>query len=486
MNILKKTLLYFLFLLSPFLSLSGTTINGYIYGEDNIELEGVEISFLQNNEILYTTTSDSAGKFDLDIVSGTYSIRLYQEEYALFIASNTYTKDFQVNYFTMSQGIGTIVGKVIDNISGAPIEGTAVKLFLKDILAFSTITDENGNYATPLLSPNLYSLKLSAQNYQNHYLDVEVKDSIVTRQIAIKPKAGNISGKVTSSHDGEAIIGALITATFHKTAVTVASDAYGEYTLTGLGDHRYNITITAPHYQDTSTSLDVTTGESTPLNIYMKTEPEPIIKAEPEPVIEKVKIAEDVDPLFSKSIEKIQSNIVYGTISDTITQGPIAGSIVKASNSDNTFTEYAVTGSDGSYNLRGLYEDTFVIEVTKSGYMAKKTSSFGITGSNQTLTKDLSLVSENPITQNLKGTVLVNRSLLQEDWIHIIEWGPSLSLEVASYKVYRNGNLVKIVPLTGSLVYEDHNRNPSTPDMYRVTSINSNGSESSGRSISLQ
>ncbi|MCH9617262.1 MAG: hypothetical protein SP4CHLAM5_07860 [Chlamydiia bacterium] len=406
MHIIKNTLCYFIFLLHFFSPLSATIVRGYIYGVDNSELENVQVHFLQENQIVYTTLSDCAGKFTLDIQEGSYHINLYAQDYALFIASNRYTGPSQVNYFTMSQASGCIQGRVVDDISGVPIQNSRVRLFLKDILSFTATTDENGNFNTPYLSPNLYSLKLFAPNYHNYHADIQVEESINNTVVRMQMVDGVIPQNVAQCDDPLA-----------------------------------------------------------PETCQVKEKPKEITPLEP--------------------ITIVQNNVVHGIITDTVTKKPIAGSVVKGSNHTNTFTEYVVTGSDGAYHLKGMKQDTFVIEVSKAGYMSEKSPLFTIDSPDQVVTKHFSLVSENPTTNGLTGKVLVNSTLLEEDRMHIIEWGPSLSSEVIGFKVYRNGALIYQVGLAGPLRYEDHNRDASSPDRYKVTSLNSNGSESSGRLLSL-
>ena len=79
---------------------------------------------------------------------------------------------------------------------------------------------------------------------------------------------------------------------------------------------------------------------------------------------------------------------------------------------------------------------------------------------------------------NLVGKQIKKQFLTQTDLINRLTWSASTAAAVVSYKVHRNGTLIGIVPSTGPLVYEDHNRKKGGRYTYSISSVNAIGAES--------
>ena len=262
---------------------------------------------------------------------------------------------------------------------------------------------------------------------------------------------GKVSGKVTADGSGNDIQGAHVKITQDFLVIAEGiSGADGTYILTGLPTGSYSINAGAAGFQFGVQDVSVTVGQTTT----------------------------DTDFILESG-----GSAVSGRITDAITGLPIPGTVVKASDQGSDFFEYTVTQTNGDYSIRGLYSATFVVEAINSLYVNTSTPPFSIDAD---VTKDLSMYPVNVATNGLIGEALVNRALLQEDHIHKLWWEASSSPEVVSYRVYRNGSLVKSVPLTGPYYYEDHNRSATVADFYNIKSVNSDGSESAGGTIFLK
>ncbi len=76
-----------------------------------------------------------------------------------------------------------------------------------------------------------------------------------------------------------------------------------------------------------------------------------------------------------------------------------------------------------------------------------------------------------PTSPVISGSVCNNKFASQTDRIHIISWLPSPDPAVTSYVLRRNGNIIAIIPATGPLTYQDHNRCKKPADTYTVVAV---------------
>lgn len=87
--------------------------------------------------------------------------------------------------------------------------------------------------------------------------------------------------------------------------------------------------------------------------------------------------------------------------------------------------------------------------------------------------------------KNLKGEVIKNEFLTQTEFAYKLTWESSDDLCVIQYFVRRNGKLIGIVPKKDPLQFIDHQRNKKIKDIYSVTAVKSDGTESSALTITL-
>lgn len=76
---------------------------------------------------------------------------------------------------------------------------------------------------------------------------------------------------------------------------------------------------------------------------------------------------------------------------------------------------------------------------------------------------------------NIFGSVCNNKFATQTDRVHIITWTPSLDPSIFAYQLTRNGVVIAVIPATGPLIYEDHNRCRRVSDVYTLTPISIDG-----------
>lgn len=86
---------------------------------------------------------------------------------------------------------------------------------------------------------------------------------------------------------------------------------------------------------------------------------------------------------------------------------------------------------------------------------------------------------------NLKGRVIKNIFLTQTEYIHRLTWDASPDSCVTQYFVRRNGQLIGVISSNGPFRFNDHDRNKKKKDVYTVTAVKSDGTESTALTITL-
>lgn len=146
---------------------------------------------------------------------------------------------------------GSIQGKITDKELGNPVEGVTVFAGSQ-----SATTDRDGNY---VLNDVSYSdnvdIAAEAKNYKEYKTIVSLRQKLLTFDISLEVKRGDIHGKVTDKELGNPIGGAAV-AIGGQTSVT---DKDGSYALEGVRfSDKTEIVVSAGSYLEykTTTSLD--------------------------------------------------------------------------------------------------------------------------------------------------------------------------------------------------------------------------------------
>jgi len=87
--------------------------------------------------------------------------------------------------------------------------------------------------------------------------------------------------------------------------------------------------------------------------------------------------------------------------------------------------------------------------------------------------------------QNLIGCKKKNSFLTEAEYFNVLSWDETCDPVVVSYRLYRNGEKIADIPLSGKPCFVDHNRCKKGEDLYELTAVNELGEESEPVSISL-
>ena len=420
---------------------SGSPISGAL-----IEVNSASI-------VIDSAVTDSAGNYSIaGVPAGAYIVDAYAINYqtgtvgAIVLSSETTTVDF-----SLSSSPGTLSGTVTSATSGLPIAGVVIEASLNEAVIFSTITDSFGNYSISGIAPGSYVVDAYATNYQSGTSNATLSSNQTTIvNFSLQSAPGTIAGRVTSTTGGSPISGALVEVNLSNVLIfSTLTNSAGYYSISGVAPNTYAAHAHAATYQTAiNSSVSVSSNDITTVNFSLASNP----------------------------------GTVQGTITDSSTGLPISGVFISIFEG-GVFIDVAVTDSSGNYSVTGLAADDYTFTASNSNYVSNS-GSFMISGGGTT-TANLALVENFP-PRNLTGKVVINGFLLQADRIHRLRWTASLGINVANYRVYRNGALLATIAPGGSLEYDDHNRSPRVKDNYTVTAINTTGNESSALSITLQ
>lgn len=171
----------------------------------------------------------------------------------------------QITAGTPSSGIS---GTVHDAATNLPIAGAAISLISEDGWTYDSgnvFTDASGNYTFAQVRPTNYRVLASAPGYiggvyRSPTVTLPCVDPTTCDPIAIGgrvtlgagdnlylSKGASVSGTVTRASDLSPVTGATVTFTnFSATVVSPATDASGNYTVTGLPDGNYTVYASLP------------------------------------------------------------------------------------------------------------------------------------------------------------------------------------------------------------------------------------------------
>jgi 5-hydroxyisourate hydrolase-like protein (transthyretin family) len=265
------------------------------------------------------------------------------------------------------ESLGQITGKVTDVKSGNPIEGARVRAFSENRAhkrAFTAVTDKDGLYELTHLPEGEYIIRANAMDYLGEFYEnttdpkeatlVQVENTKSTPDIDFELQKGSIiKGQVTDAITTEPLSDVYVTVRhqdkrFHRTTKT---DETGCFELTGLPSGSFFAMAKARNY-----------------NVQWYSEAE--IKAEAT-VIELVEdeIKEGIDFRLSEKVQ--EGAIVSGTVTDDSTDLTIEGATVAVMPLTFARPIRAISGPDGTYELKGLQPGVYLIICRAPGYVAE-------------------------------------------------------------------------------------------------------------------
>jgi Carboxypeptidase regulatory-like domain/IPT/TIG domain len=292
------------------------------------------------------TTTAADGTYTLNnLAPGTYTVQVTAANYAPQSIPDTVTTGAApADNFNLVANTGTITGTVTDSVTHADLSGAGVSCTGTPTCP-GTTTIANGAYSLDGLTEGTYQVTVSQPNYASQTIGVTVgPGGTPSQNFALVPNQGSITGQVTDSSTTHPIQNASVTCTGAPACTPTSTDINGNYTLTGLTEGTYQVTVSDPGYATSSLPISVTPGANlTGENFAL--------------------------PPATGSIT--------GTVSDSLfPANPVVSATVTCL-STPTCTG-TTTASNGTYTLSNLVPGTYTVQVVASGY-ATQSKSVGVT-----------------------------------------------------------------------------------------------------------
>lgn len=250
---------------------NGAVTGGVRNNITSAALSGATVRLEQSGVIKYTATTDISGVYTIsDVTPGSYTIAGFATGFQssstsiTIISGNTSFQNLALNPDT-----GTVTGGVRNNATNAAIQGATVRLEQGGVVKYTTTSNSSGVYTFNLIPPGAYNLVSLMGGYQNWLLAINVTASTLSQNIAMIPN-GAVSGGVRNNVTSAALSGA--TVRLEQSGVikyTASTNSSGVYTITDVIPGSYTIVGLATGFQNTSTSITITSGTTSSQNLAL-------------------------------------------------------------------------------------------------------------------------------------------------------------------------------------------------------------------------
>ena len=271
---------------------------------------------------------------------------------------------------------------VIATLSPATTSNTGIN---SANVAYTALTDSNGNYEIDGVPPGQYNITATArEGLLNTYIQSDTKNSEVhggdirTFDFDINEPSVNASFLVTDSSDGNAINGAKVTL-FLSTDTAEANPLYtattnssGTASLTGVQPGTYTVVVKDANYQ--------TYDSSSPANsVWYTMEPSGYYPGVQNPTPAQIATYSGELMPFPVPITLVPVIPVYFYLTDASTGNPLAASTnyTVTINTTPTATTLTAAATPGDTTTANLPAATYTFSITASGY-ASYTGSIAI------------------------------------------------------------------------------------------------------------
>jgi len=358
------------------------TLSGVVSDTTGTAIRGAVVTLSGGVSSGMRDTTDSRGRYSITrVIPDTYTVSVTA---AGFVSSTPTTVILEqdesevLNVTLTSVGASTagITGLVVDG-DGQPIVGARVAITGGPVTGRSDTTDATGLYEILSLPAGTYTLRASATGFapQTRTTSIVV-DTTTQLDFTLTDQAnqllGSITGRVTQS-DGTAISDVIVKVTAGpSTGQSVRSDDQGDYGVPDLPEGTYTLTFTHSGYStSTVTGIEVIAGRTTTLDVMLGL--------------------------------STTGGVLIGAVTD-MDGVAVASATVKVLQ-NSTVIATATTGSSGTYRISGLEAGTYVVQVSKTGFITAQVSGVEITAG-ATTTVDAQLTASGNGLGTLSGLVV--------------------------------------------------------------------------------
>ncbi|MBW3113649.1 carboxypeptidase regulatory-like domain-containing protein [Bacillus sp. MCCB 382] len=358
------------------------TLTGFVRDTNNVPIPGgsvtVQIS-TGTGIIVATAVTAPDGSYTVpNLAPGNYSVVAAASNFqaatqGVTISSNSTS----ILNFNLASDPGSVSGIVTNSQTGTPVIGANVQVRILDssgTVIATVLTDENGQYVVNGLAPAVYTIVVSAPDFQTNAATVQVSSNqTADGSISLQPDPGQITGTVVDSIGSNPISGAVVSIvnSSGNLIISVLTDMDGVFMVDGLAPDNYTVNVMANNFQNGMVGALVSSGQTTPVSVVLNPDP----------------------------------GFITGTVSPLV-----SNTIVQLRDVNNVLIDSVVTNQDGTFSFNNLTPGTYTVLASAPSY---STAQAGVSVlANQTSTVDLTLVP-NPgsisgiVTDNL-GNPIVN------------------------------------------------------------------------------
>ncbi len=391
-------------------------------------VEGVVLDAIDNTPVSWATVTVVEENKTVPVnATGGFRIPLDPGNYTLLVQAWGYQdKLLEVTVTVLN---GTITGRVVDAITGDPIEGAVVRV--EDIGVENT-TDGNGYYWITL-PPGTYNVTASAENYYPESKQASLgENETIVLDFELTPIGnGTLAGHVYDNETGDPVAGALVWTEVGGVIVSNVTDENGYYELS-LPAGSYTVYARATGYQQAAANATIAPYQVTVLDFYLEPIPPSIVVLgnvhyQDEPHIATVVRNAGYDNVveYSDVADLLEAWLVNGTINPAVIivdhwksdrSSPTLEEMLSLLNAANA-TGASLVILDTSYSsttgLQALYESSSSIE--EAGYPAPDTRLYAYPSPDYVVVYLLD--PDNPVFANV--------SLDGDNWFYLADTGQS-------------------------------------------------------------
>ncbi|WP_042167209.1 carboxypeptidase regulatory-like domain-containing protein [Paenibacillus gorillae] len=349
-------------------------VAGTVTSAGGSPIAGAKIEALDNrNNVLSTTVTAADGTYRLDTLpaSSNDRLRVSAPNYVTqVIGFRVLPGQTTTVNLSLSPIAGSIGGTISDAENLAPIGGASVRVFNSEGLTLQTgLSNPDGTYLIPSLSPGSYSVVYAAQGYAGKTVGAIVAAGTQANvSLALERLAGAISGSVASV-DGQPIPDVVVRVFSNNIIVGRVNTALdGSFTIGNLAPGDYVVSARPDGYGGVTLGASVNPGQTTALNFLLTPNP----------------------------------GSAAGIITDS-NGNPLPGAIVSVQyNVDGgpVILTRVIAQSDGRYTVSNLMPGSYILSVSNAGFQNQFTAV--LVRSGQTSTADFILPAS---PGSISGTV---------------------------------------------------------------------------------